>query len=126
MTDICSKAYNCGGDFTAYKNLIMAKKKSFKDLIKNPETPVLVDFYADWCGPCQTLSPIVKDVGSELHGKVKVIKVNVDKNQGAAYAYGIRGVPTLILFHKGKILWRKAGLMTRRDLLSQIKKHINI
>jgi len=102
----------------------MAKKKSFRDLIKNPEMPVLVDFYADWCGPCQTLSPIVQKVGAELHGRLKVIKVNVDKNQQAAFAYGIRGIPTLILFYKGKILWRKAGLMTKRDLLSQVEKQL--
>ena len=102
----------------------MSKRKSFKELLKNPEMPVLVDFYADWCGPCQTLSPIVQQIGSDLHGKLKVIKVNVDKNQQAAFAYGIRGIPTLILFYKDKILWKKSGLMSRRELKSEMEKQL--
>ena len=103
----------------------MAKKKTFSDLLKNSQVPVLVDFYADWCGPCKTLSPIVQEVSSALHGRVKVIKVNVDKNQGAAMKYGIRGIPTLILFRKGNILWRQSGVMSKRDLQNTIEKYLN-
>ena len=103
----------------------MSKKKSFSDLLKKSDVPVLVDFYADWCGPCKTLSPIVQEVSSSLHGQVKVIKVNVDKNQSASMKYGIRGVPTLILFRKGNILWRQSGVMSKRDLLSTIERHLN-
>ena len=103
----------------------MAKKKSFSDLLKSSQIPVLVDFYADWCGPCKMLSPIVQEVASELHGRVKVIKVNVDKNQNASMKYGIRGVPTLILFEKGKILWRRSGAMTKRALTQNLERHLN-
>lgn len=103
----------------------MSKKKSFSDLLKKSPVPVLVDFYADWCGPCKTLSPIVQQVSSALHGRLKVIKVNVDKNQGASMKYGIRGVPTLILFRKGNILWRQSGVMSKGDLQTSIEKHLN-
>ncbi len=102
----------------------MSNKKSFSDLINQSDLPVLVDFYADWCGPCKTLSPIVQQVSSELHGRIKVIKVNVDKNQGAAMKYGIRGVPTLILFRKGKILWRQSGAMPKRVLKAEVEKRL--
>ena len=103
----------------------MSRKKSFTDLLKSSPTPVLVDFYADWCGPCKTLSPIVQEVSSALHGRVKVIKVNVDKNQGASIKYGIRGVPTLILFRKGNILWRQSGVMSKMDLQRTLEKFLN-
>jgi len=103
----------------------MAKKKTFSDLIKNSDVPVLVDFYADWCGPCKTLSPIVQEVSSALHGQVKVLKVNVDKNQSASVKYGIRGVPTLILFKKGNILWRQSGVMSKRDLISTVQRYLS-
>ncbi|NJN28786.1 MAG: thioredoxin [Cyclobacteriaceae bacterium] len=103
----------------------MSKKKTFSDLIKSSDVPVLVDFYADWCGPCKTLSPIVQEVSSALHGRVKVIKVNVDKNQSASQKYGIRGVPTLILFKKGDILWRQAGVLSKRDLQQTVERYLN-
>ena len=103
----------------------MARKKSFSDLLKSSHVPVLVDFYADWCGPCKTLSPIVQQVASDLHGRVKVIKVNVDKNRSASMKYGIRGVPTLILFERGNILWRQAGAMSKRDLIQNLERHLN-
>jgi thioredoxin 1 len=100
-------------------------KITFSDLIKNSQVPVLVDFYADWCAPCKTLSPIVQEVSSMLNGRVKVIKVNVDKNQNASMKYGIRGIPTLILFRKGNILWRQAGLMSKMDLLHTLERYLN-
>lgn len=103
----------------------MAKKKTFSNLIKNYQTPVLVDFYAEWCGPCKTLSPIVQQVASALHGRVKVIKVNVDNNKSASMKYGIRSVPTLILFRNGNILWRQSGVMSKRDLQQIVERQIN-
>ena len=103
----------------------MPKKKTFSELLKNSQIPVLVDFYADWCGPCKTLSPIVQQVSSALHGRVKVIKVNVDKNQSASVKYGIRGVPTLILFSSGNILWRQSGVMSKNDLQRTIEQYLN-
>jgi len=102
----------------------MAKKKSFSDLINKSDIPVLVDFYADWCGPCKTLSPIVQQVSSDLHGRVRVIKVNVDKNQSAAMKYQIRGVPTLILFKQGKVLWRQSGVLQKNALKQTVEKYL--
>lgn len=99
-------------------------KQSFSTLINQPEQPVLVDFHATWCGPCQTLAPIVEEFAKEMSGKLKVIKVDVDKNQAAASKYNIRGIPTLVLFKNGKIVWRKSGLMTKRDLASEIRGHL--
>ncbi len=103
----------------------MSKKKSFTDLINSSSIPVLVDFYADWCAPCKTLSPIVQQVSSAMHGRVKVIKVNVDKNQSAAMKYQIRGVPTLILFKQGKILWRQSGVMQKNALQQTLEQYLN-
>ncbi|WP_200974619.1 thioredoxin [Echinicola sp. 20G] len=101
----------------------MAKKK-FKEIIAKSEEAVLVDFYADWCGPCQTMSPIVQEVANEFAGKVKVLKVNIDKNQQAALNFAVRSIPHFILFKKGKILWRKGGLMTKRELVSNLKGYL--
>ena len=99
-------------------------RKTFSELVNDNEQPVLVDFYATWCGPCQTLSPIVEDFARDMNNKVKVIKVDVDKNQAAAQKFNIRGVPTLILFKDGKMVWRKSGLLTKRDLISQVTEHL--
>lgn len=103
----------------------MSKKKSFSDLINKSDIPVLVDFYADWCGPCKTLSPIIQQVSSALHGRIKVIKVNVDKNQGAAMKYQIKGVPTMMLFKKGKVIWRQSGVMQKNALQQTLESHLS-
>lgn len=88
------------------------------DTLVNQAEPVLVDFYADWCGPCQMMAPVLKEVAHELNGKLKVIKVDVDKNQPIAQRFGVRSIPTLILFQNGELKWRKAGVITKRELLS--------
>lgn len=102
-----------------------SKKKSFNQLINEGEQPVLVDFHATWCGPCQTLSPIVQETAQTFKDRVKVIKIDVDKNQVLANQYKVRGVPTLILFWKGQILWQQSGLMTKRDLAAKINQSLN-
>lgn len=79
--------------------------------------PVLVDFYATWCGPCKSLSPIVSDVRKELAGKMKVLKVDIDKDKAAAKKYKIQSVPTLAIFKRGKIIWRESGMTTKTQLL---------
>ncbi len=101
------------------------KKPPFNQLIKKSEVPVLVDFYADWCGPCKTLSPIVQDVAKSLSGKIKVIKINVDKNNALAAQFNIRSIPTLILFKKGTPAWRKAGLLTKREMIKTIESKLS-
>ncbi|MFD2551065.1 thioredoxin [Bizionia sediminis] len=94
----------------------------FSELIQK-DTPVLVDFFAEWCGPCKTMSPILKEVKAELGDKVSIIKIDVDKNQQLAAQFNVRGVPTLILYKQGKQIWRQAGLSSKRDLVSLIQSH---
>jgi thioredoxin 1 len=95
-------------------------KASFSEIIKG-DTPVLVDFFADWCGPCKTLAPILKEVKSELGDSIKVVKIDVDKNQPLSAKYQVRGVPTMILFKNGKQVWRQSGVVRKIDLLQIIK-----
>lgn len=95
----------------------------FNDLI-NGSQPVLVDFSAEWCGPCKAMAPILKDVKRQLDAEVKIIKVDVDKNPAAAQKFQVRGVPTLILFKNGKLLWRQSGVVPAHQLVSIIKSHI--
>lgn len=102
-----------------------SKKKTFSELVNQSEVPVLVDFYATWCGPCQALAPVVSDAARDFKEKLKVVKVDVDKNQSAAMKYNIQGVPTLILFQRGKILWRQSGLMTKKELGASLQRAIN-
>ncbi|MCC9135454.1 thioredoxin [Pontibacter silvestris] len=100
-------------------------KKTFAELINARDMPVLVDFYADWCGPCKTMSPIVQQIAGEFAGKLKVIKVNVDKNQGAAAQYRVQGVPTFVLFNKGQQVWRQSGALPGHQLAQIIKQYVS-
>ena len=96
---------------------------SFSDIIKS-NTPTLVDFYATWCGPCKTMSPILEDFKSKLGDKVKVIKIDVDKNPKAAAAYQVRGVPTLVLFKSGQIKWRQSGVVMAQELIKIVNQFV--
>jgi thioredoxin 1 len=84
---------------------------------------VLVDFFADWCGPCKMLAPILKDVKEDLGDTIKIIKIDVDKNQPLAGKYQVRGVPTMLLFKNGKQVWRQSGVLQKNELISIIKSH---
>lgn len=95
------------------------KTETFSDII-NGETLVLVDFFATWCGPCKTMSPILKDFASQMGDRVRVIKIDVDKAPTTAETYKIQGVPTLILFKKGEILWRQSGVVQKNQLVKII------
>ena len=99
-------------------------KKSFAELISSPGMPVLVDFYADWCGPCKTMAPILEQVASQHQGKIKVIKVDVDRNQAAAQQFQVQSIPTLILFHKGKPVWRQAGVVSAPQLTQTLRSFV--
>ena len=99
-------------------------KKSPKTILLESQEPLLVDFYADWCGPCQTLSPVLEKVVTELQGKVSLFKVNVDKHPQLAQQFAIRSIPHLMLFKRGKILWRKGGLLISAELMKQLKAFV--
>jgi thioredoxin 1 len=95
-------------------------KKNPKDIISLSLDAVLVDFYADWCGPCQTMNPVLEEALVELGEKIKLLKLNVDKHPQLAQQFGVRSIPHYILFKRGKILWRKGGILTKRDLIQQL------
>ena len=92
---------------------------SFDKLIHS-ETPVLIDFYATWCGPCQMLGPVLKQVKDSLGERISIIKIDVDKNQEIATVYQVRGVPTMMLFQNGKQLWRQSGVLSKEEIISVI------
>lgn len=98
-------------------------KSSFKDIITK-DKPVLIDFFATWCGPCQTLTPILKDAKNDLGDAIEIIKIDVDKNQALAANFQVRGVPTLMIFKKGKMVWRQSGVLSKNDLVGILKSHL--
>ncbi len=99
-------------------------KGNFETIINNRE-PVLIDFFAEWCGPCKAQSPILKEIASEMGEKVKVIKIDVDKNPEIATKFRIQGVPTLMVFQNGRQLFRQSGMMTKPQIYNVLISNTN-
>jgi len=97
--------------------------ETFSKILKD-EKPVLVDFFAEWCGPCKTMAPELKKFADTHKETVRVLKVDIDKNRASAEQFNIQGVPTLILFKNGKVLWRQSGAMNAKQLSDIIKSKI--
>lgn len=97
--------------------------ETFGELIKNKQ-PVLVDFHATWCGPCKMMAPELQRFAQNNTGKLRVVKIDIDKNEQTARQFNIQGVPTLILFKEGKVLWRQSGAMTAQQISAAVNPHL--
>lgn len=97
---------------------------SFENIIQ-AEKPVLIDFFATWCGPCKMLAPVLKEVKDSLGERITILKIDVDKNQALSSKYQVRGVPTMILFQNGKQLWRQSGVLTKEEIIKNIVEKSN-
>jgi len=97
--------------------------ETFDQIIKNKQ-PVLVDFHAEWCGPCKMMAPELQKFAHNNTDKLRVIKVDIDKNQKAAQQYQIQGVPTLILFKEGKVLWRQSGALSSHQISEAVNSRL--
>lgn len=93
--------------------------ESFQQLV-NTNTPVLIDFYADWCGPCRAMAPTIEKVGKEVQGSARVVKINIDKNQALASQMQIQAVPTFVIMQNGKIMWRHSGMIDPASLKNKL------
>jgi len=100
----------------ASPNIVVVTQENFAEEVLQSTTPVLVDFWAEWCGPCKMITPILGELADEYEGRVKITKVNIDEQQGLAAEYGIRAIPTLLLFDKGQVADQIVGLRSKRDL----------
>ena len=103
-------------------NIVALTKENFANEVLQSLTPVLVDFWAEWCGPCKAIAPILDELADEYDGRVKFVKVNIDEQQGLATEYGIRAIPTLLVFDKGQVADQIVGLRSKRDLKSSFDR----
>ncbi len=103
-------------------NIVTLTDANFDQEVLKASTPVLVDFWAEWCGPCKMIAPILEELASEYDGKVKVGKVNIDEYQSIATEYGIRAIPTLLIFKYGEVAEQVVGLRSKRDLKANLDK----
>ena len=106
---------------TDIKNLSL---DNFDNEISSSNLPILVDFWAEWCGPCKSLGPILEEISNDLKDQLKVVKVNLDENQDLAMKYSIRSIPTLLLFKEGELIDTKVGLLPKSDLVEWLDSKI--
>lgn len=105
-------------------NILTLKDSNFDTEVLKSEVPVLVDFWAEWCGPCKMMAPTVDAIAGEYAGKLKVGKVDVDENGGTAMRYNIRGIPTLLLFKGGQVVEQRVGAVGKSDVVKMLESHI--
>ena len=105
-------------------NIVEITDQSFEQEVLQSDTPVLVDFWAVWCGPCRMIAPIVEALATTYAGKAKFVKVNVDENQATPAKYNVRGIPTLLLFKSGQVQEQLVGAASRETIENLIKKHL--
>jgi len=105
-------------------NALAVTEQTFDNEVLKSQVPVLVDFWAAWCGPCRAIAPTVEELGSEYAGKLKVVKVDVDENQDVSMRYGVQSIPTLLVFKDGQMVERLVGAYPKAAILSKVKPHI--
>ena len=106
-------------------NAIQITDADFQELVINSETPVLVDFWAEWCGPCKMIAPVLDEIATEMEGKLIIGKINVDENQSTMMAYGIMGIPALLLFKNGEVATPITGFRPKTQLVQELTPHVN-
>lgn len=106
-------------------NIVVGTDNNFDTEVLTSQTPVLVDFWAPWCGPCRMVAPVIDEIATELQGKLKVVKVNTDENYNVASKYGIMSIPTLGIFKQGKLVDSVIGAVPKNYLLSKLNSHLN-
>ena len=102
-------------------SVLTINEKSFESEVVNSKLPVLIDFWAEWCGPCKEIAPILDEINNEMNDKIKIVKINIDKNPNIPNKYGVQSIPTLIIFKKGEIVGTKVGSCLKSELISWIK-----
>ena len=105
-------------------NILAISDQTFENEVLESKTPVLIDFWAQWCGPCKAIAPLLDDLADKYAGKVKIVKLDVDQNPATPPKFGVRGIPTLILFKDGQVKATQVGLLSKNELASFIDDHI--
>jgi thioredoxin 1 len=106
------------------EHIVHVTDSSFADDVTNSNVPVLLDFWAEWCGPCKMIAPILDDIAKDYAGKVKVAKINIDENQQTPAQFGVRGIPTLMLFKNGSVEATKVGALSKSQLVAFLDGHL--